>query len=211
MIKPSSILLFAFVLFSANTFASDYRKTAINKAGDQKIDYTITKIVDGSGDSNYLIEYQIVTQVNSSIPQVKSVMDDVSRYKNFTGDDSSEAIGLNSHGEDILYFFTKAPWPIRSFEKVLTLQSSENKTSSSTREVQYRMWATPNALEMGKTQRFEKFETTYVFSELDEGTINVTMSSKFVTPFRIPGWMVKASFPGTIFDLMDALVFEIHS
>jgi hypothetical protein len=88
---PSGIITLCILFLSANVLAqTEEWKSAESKDGKIKTKYNISKRIDETGNQVPLIQYTATTTENVSMRRCVELMKDVSKHKEFQGDDVSK-------------------------------------------------------------------------------------------------------------------------
>lgn len=187
-------LMIVFTIFVNNAvFADNGWKT--EKVGDGKItvQYHISKRTDENGKKVPLIEYIVTTTDNVDFSKCIALMKDVSRHKEFTGDFKSEKVQEISENQSINYYYAKASWPLSDNDCVLKMVISED---SSMKTAQVTMTAEPTLYKTTEVNRITYQHTVYSFKDVGDGKTEVTISMKISPPYKVPGFLINAGFPG---------------
>ncbi len=178
-------------------------KTEKSKDGKITAKYKISKRTDKNGDKLPLIEYTSTTIDGISMQNCISLIKDVSKHKEFEGDDVSKKIKTISENEWIIYYYTKGPGPFPDSDCVLKMTFSEGTTG---KIAVFNVTAAPSMFEKTKARRFTYYNYMYTFKDLENGKVEVTLTVKMSPPFKVPLWMVRAAFPDGAFKTLRNIV-----
>lgn len=191
--KTGPIILYGFFL-STNILAQTAEwKTKEIDNGKITVSYRISDRIDGSGDKVPLIEDSSVTIASLDIDDLISLLKDVSRHREFTDDHISEKTSTISDSEWVVYYYSKNPWPVANSDCVARMTFSENKLE---KRAIFRLIAAPAEFRKGDVNRMTHYNVTYTLRELNDGTVEITMTGKASPPMKVPLWLIKSAFPG---------------
>lgn len=168
-------------------------KTAKLDDGKITVQYNISTRTDEKGDEVPLIEYIAKTTDSVSMRKCISLMKDVSKHKEFTGDNVSEKVQTISENEWVVYYYSNSPWPLPDNDCVQKMTISEDTTEKT---ALFTFIAAPTMFDKKNVKRITYQDTTYAFKDLGNGKVEVTTTMKITPPMKVPHWMIKANFPG---------------
>ena len=180
------------ILAVAALAAQDW-KTARLDDGKISVRYRISERNSESGDKVPLIEDISTTIAEVNLSSCVSLMKDLPKHKDFTGDYSSEVIKVISGNEWIIYYYTRNPWPIPDSDCVAIMSFSEN-TERGTAD--FKLSAAPDLLEGRKVNRMSFFDFAYSFRNLGNGTVGIVVTGRTSPPVKVPLWLINSAFPG---------------
>lgn len=189
------LIIFGLIFQSVNSMAQgDGWKTKTTDGGKITVSYRISEKLDENGKKNLFIEDSTTSTVdNISIDKFISLMKDISKHKEFTGDYLSKEVKAISANEWIIYYYTKNPWPIDNSDCVMKMTFTENKEQKT---AIFNLVATPTEYEKTNLNRAFLFNLVYIFQDLGNGKIKIIVNGKSSPPVKVPVWLVKAAFPG---------------
>jgi len=122
-------------------------KTAELDGGKISVRYNISGQTSENGDACLLIQDTKRTIDHPDFEKCVSMMKDVSRHSEFTGDYSSEIIKRISDNEWLVYYYTKNPWPLSDSDCAARMVLTENLAEKT---AVFTFTATPDAKETKK-------------------------------------------------------------
>lgn len=198
------LFLFCIVFINTNLFAQTDDWTIVKTKDDKiTVKYNISNRTDENGDIVPLIEYSVTTVDSVSMQNCISVLKDVSKHKEFHGDDVSIKIKAITENEWILYYYIKGMGPIPDFDCVVKMTISDDKLR---KMAVFTLIAAPLQFEKKDVKRFTYYNETITFKDLENGNVELTVTSKVTPPIKVPVWMMKAGFPDTAYDVVRKIV-----
>ena len=201
---PSGIITLCILFLSANVLAqTEEWKSAESKDGKIKTKYNISKRIDETGNQVPLIQYTATTTENVSMRRCVELMKDVSKHKEFQGDDVSKKVKAISDNDWILYYFTKRAGLFPGSDCVVRMAISED---SNKKTVIFTLDAAPAMFEKTEEKRFKCYSQKFAFEEKGIDNVKITVTAKMSPTFAVPVWMIQAAFPRGAFDVLQKFV-----
>lgn len=200
------IILFLFCIVFINTnLSAQTDDWTIAKTKDDKttVKYNISSRTDENGDLVPLIEYTVTTTDIVNMQNCISVLKDVSKHKEFHDDDVSIKIKAITENEWILYYYIKGMGPIPDSDCVVKMTIFEDVMK---KMAVFTLTAAPSLFEKKDVKRFTYYNESITFKDLENGKVEITVSSKVTPPIKVPVWMMKAAFPETAYDVVRKIV-----
>jgi hypothetical protein len=172
---------------------------------DGKIEakYRISERIDENGARVTLIEDNSTTTDSLSLQQCIAFMKDVSKHKQFTDDKISKMVRALSDSSWVVYYYTDNPWPINNSDCVAIMKYTVNPDNNS---ASFAFVAAPNEYESGNVSRITYYSITYLFEDLGNGTVKITMNGRTTPPVKVPLWLIKSAFPKAPAEALRKLV-----
>lgn len=204
-LKNFNLYVLLVVFMAGMTFAGKPAKWETKKSRDGQItaEYKISKWFDKKGDDYALIEYKAKTVASVSVEKCVDIMKEVSNHAKIQGDKESKKIKEISENEWITYNYSKLPWPMKDVDCVTKMTFSENKEDKS---ASFAFMAAPDMYEKKEVRRMVIYDVKYSFKEMGDGKVEILTTAKMCPMIKAPMWMIKGSFPGTTFKLIEKLV-----
>lgn len=199
-----SLLIAVMALWGSRAWAEgkDWKEKKSDD-GRTTVRWNISTRTDEKGGKSPLIEYEAFTTDTLSLSKCIALMKDVSKHKEFQGDQESRSLQAHPDSGWLLYYFTKGPGFIPNSDCVLRMDFAEDTAK---KEAVFTLTATPALYERTKAKRINLYDRTYVFRDLGNGSVRMTVQSKASPSFYVPQWMMNAAFPGAGFDLIRKFV-----
>lgn len=183
--------------------------TEFSKDGNIKVEYSVYKIKDGSGDQKQIIEYKTSTTSELSFEKCIKMMANISNHKDFSDDtEDSYKIRDLSENESLVYYYIDAPWPMPNADCVSIMSIIEDKGNNS---IRFELIAAANEYEMQDVKRMTNSVATYSFKKINENDVAVTIYSRFTPVATAPDWLVKTWFPKGPIEIMENIIALIKS
>jgi len=177
--------------------------TETTKDGKVTVNSRISKRTDDKGEEVQLIEYEATTTASVGIRNCISVVKDVSKHKEFMDDELSKKVETISDNEWVIYYYTNSPWPMPDNDTVAKMDFSEDETEG---VATFTVTAAPSMFEMGDVDRMTYYNVTYVFKDLGNGEVEMTVIGKMSPTVQAPAWMVSSWFPEGPADILRGIV-----
>lgn len=201
--KQMKLLSISFVFFIIMPSNSQTKSWIHDKSKDNRISvkYRISKQIIDNEKSIPLIEYSV--QANTKVPLSNFIklMKNVSKHKQFEGDDNSELIRKLSDNEWLIYYYTKGRGPIPDSDCLLNMSISNNQNVSIVTIVSSHLEE-----KKSKARRIKNYKYVYSFNENGDGTTSIVIDVKVSPPFAVPTWMIKTSFPKAPFKFCQNII-----
>lgn len=168
-------------------------KTKITDHGKISVKYSISERADENGTIVPLIEDIATTTAAVAMQNCISLMKNISRHREFTGDAISKNIRTVSENEWIIYFYSDNPWPIADSDCAARMSFSEDKIAKT---ATFTITAAPEMYEKQRVKRMTYYNVTYTFKDLGNGNVEITLAGKSSPAVKVPRWVISAAFPG---------------
>ena len=189
-------LFFPFLLFFNIGIQAQTNQWKVKTLFDEHIElkYRISKRIDDTGVRVALIEDYTTTTDSLCMHKCISFMKDVTKHKHFAGDKISKFVRSISDSTWIVYYYSDNPWPVRNSDCVALMrftESPDNKTAI------FSLTAAPTEYESKGVNRMTNYNITYLFEDLANGKVRITMTGRTSPPVKVPLWLIKSAFPKT--------------
>ena len=202
------VLAFCIMLFSTSMIAQTQKwKDAKTKDGKISTKYKISSRTNENGEDVPLIEMVTTAIEKISIDKCIALARNVSRHKDFHGDDSSNLVKVISDHEWVLYYYTEGTLFSPDADGVYTMTFNEDPLG---KIASFRIEAAPTLVEERGVKRVTYLNETFTFKDLGNGLIQITMTSNMSPAFQVPGWILKMSFPDLAFKVMENFIKLAH-
>lgn len=155
------------------------------------------------GNTFPLIEYETITRDYLSFQKCISIMKDVSKHGEFLDLKTQETIKILAPDEWVNYYVFSAPWPFSPTECVVKVNYKENVHDNT---AVFNMTAAPEMMKKTAFKRFDYYNYTYVFKDLGNNQVEITIISKMSLPFSVPLWLLRSALPESASDPLQKLV-----
>jgi hypothetical protein len=193
MKKPNLTLLIA--LFISLAYGQKQSDDWLSKDLDEgkiTVKYRISEHTDSVGDKFIQIEDYATLTDSISYQKCISLMQDIERHNEFTGDHMSKKVKTITDNECIIYYYSKNPWPIANSDCVAKMVFSEDTVNHIAKFI---IVATPDAYDLKDVNRMINFKVEYVFEDLGNGLVKIKVEGKSSPPVNVPLWVIKSAFP----------------
>lgn len=119
-------------------------------------------------------------------------MKDVSRHREFSGDQISKKVRDLSDSTCIVYYYTKNPWPLANSDCVSEMK---DRIDTMNKSAEFILTAAPEAYPLADVNRMIHYKVSYSFKYLDDDTIEIKVKGRTSPPVKVPFWLVKSAFP----------------
>jgi hypothetical protein len=179
-------------------------KSKIIDKGTTTVKYCISKRIDEKGKNAPLIQ-DITKSIISGISLEKCIalMKDIPKHKYFTGDYISKLVKTISENEWIIYYYTKNPLFIGNSDCVCKMLFEEDKDQ---KIVKFTLEATPSAYKHENVKRMDYYNVAYMFKEIENGKIEITLTGKSTPPVKVPIFVIKSAFPGVPLNAVKKII-----
>jgi hypothetical protein len=175
--------------------------TAIRDDGAIAVRYRISQRAGENGKDITIIEDETTTVAAVDFRALVALMMDVARHREFTGDRTSEVVRDISDHEQLIYYYTRNPWPIADSDCVAVMAFSVHPATAT-----FRITAAPTMLESRGVNRMTLYNITFTFKDLGDGTVEITEAGISSPPVAVPLWLIRSAFPKAPADSMRKLV-----
>lgn len=150
-----------------------------------------------------VVEYTATVKTQLNMRSLRAIFNNASVHKDFMGSKSSVKIKTVSDDENIVYHFYKGVWPYPSSDLVVRMLYEEDAMK---KVIRYTLVAEPSLLENKGIRRLTHFNATYSFAELRDGTVEITLTSKFTPAVQLPVFIANTWFPEGPAGYLDGIV-----
>jgi hypothetical protein len=197
-------IMLLMIFFNLTGFAQTQEwKTETADNGKITVKYNVSERTDEKGESSLLIEYTATTSDSLSMQNCISLMNNVSRHREFTDDKISEKVKTISGNEWVVYYYSKNPWPVEDYDCVAKMTFTENPADKT---AVFTLTAVPSIYEKKDVKRMTNYDLSYSFKDLQDGKVEIVLNARMVPAVKFPRWMVKAAFPGVAVDWIQKFV-----
>ena len=202
--QKTGIILFGLVFFSTYLSAQTTEwKTATSKDGKVTAKYNFSTRINENEDKVPVVETLATTIENIPIENVVSLMKDISKHKDFRGEETSKLIEQISENEWIIYYYKEksliAPAVDGSYIMIFE-EDKKNKTATFT------ITADPTLVKETDASRITYAKEIYSFKELNGNQLEITIKTTVSPGFKVPAMLMKKVFPKKIFDNMNKFI-----
>jgi hypothetical protein len=192
--KNVTIITFLLLYQCLYMFAQDGEwNTGSSKDGKVEVKYRFTHQVDSNAQEILIIEDISILKDNLDFNKCISLMKEVSKHKEFTGDHITKKVRETPDSSYIVYYYTKNPWPIANSDCVALMTYHLNSTE---KMAEFILTAAPDEYPMGDVNRMVHYRVSYLIQDLGDGTVEITVKGKTSPPVKVPFWLIKSAFPG---------------
>ncbi len=201
------LILFLFLiiaLFASDTYSQDTEWTLESSAdGKTTVQSRVYYEEYNKGEEWKIIEYSATT-TRVSLQNCVAVIQDASLHKLFfSNTEVSDKINDISENEFLIYYFYNAPWPLPNSDCVSRIRILpdilENKVTVSAS-------AEPDLFEDKDVERAKLNNFTFIFQELRNEEVVITLYSKFSPVISAPNWMINAWFPKGPIEILERFI-----
>ena len=187
------IIIISLILLNANMLAQSKEwETEKTKDGKITVKYSISNHTGVNGKDEQLVEYVATTATSANMKKLISIMNDVSKHKEFMGQKESIKIKTFSENECVVYYFYKGVWPYPSSDVVAKMIYNEEAAK---RAATFTLTGAPTMFEDKGVRRMDNYNLTYLFKEAENGNVEITITSKFTPAVQLPAFIMKTWFP----------------
>jgi len=181
------------IFISSNIFAQTSEwTTEKTKDGTIKVVSKISKRIDDIDGEVQLIEYVATTIANVSMKSCISIMKDISKHKEILNEEVSELLETISDNEWLVYYYFDAPWPIPNSDCVTKMSFLEDRIN---KIATFNIIAEPSSYGLKNVKRLNYYNVSYIFKDLENGSVEITSTAKLTPAIQAPDWIVKNFFP----------------
>lgn len=203
------VLMICIIFFNTDIIAQTKEwKTAKTKDGKISAKYNISTRTNEAGEEVPLIESVTNATEKISIEKCIALMKNVSKHKDFHGDDVSKTIKSLSENKWVIYYYTEGNMFTPDADGVYTMTSAEDPSGKTT---VFTIAATPTLIEKKDMKRVSYLNEVVSFKDLGNGTTQITMTSNMSPAFQVPAWILKMSFPDALYDVMQKFIKLAHN
>jgi hypothetical protein len=198
------------IIFFNTTLMAQTKEWKNEKTKDGKISakYNISTRADDDGEEVPLIESVTTISEKISIDKCVALMKNVSKHKDFHGDDMSKTIKSLSDNKWIIYYYTEGNMFTPDADGVYTMTATEDPSGKT---AMFTITAAPTLLEKKDVKRVTYLTEAFNFKDLGNGTTQITMTSNMSPAFQVPAWILKMSFPDALYDVIQKFVKLAHN
>jgi hypothetical protein len=167
-------------------------KTVTTDGGKITVKYCISQQTDERGKKITTIEDHTRIVDSLGMNNCISLMKNISRHKEFTGDCISEMVKAVSDSECLIYYYSDNPWPIANSDCVALMTFAENKAENT---AVFTLTAEPSGYKKVSVNRMIRYNVTYSFKDLGNGQVEITVTGKTSPPVKVPLFIIKLAFP----------------
>jgi|ERR1035437_9380836 hypothetical protein len=186
-------VIVSFVLLNTTIFAQTKEwKTEKTKDGKITVKYCISTRIGVNSKEEQLVEYVASTTTNTTMKKLISIIKDVSKHKDFMGPLTSNKLNTLSENECIVYYFFKGVWPYPSSDLVAKMTCNKEAIK---KIAMFSFTATPTLFEDKGVRRLDFYYLTYQFRDLENGNVEIIITSKFTPAVQLPAFILSTWFP----------------
>ena len=187
------ITIICLIFINTNIFAQAKEwKTEKTKDGKITVKYSVSKRTGLNGKENQMVEYVATTITNANIKKLVAIMNNVLKHKEFMGQKISAKVKTLKDNECIVYYFYKGVWPYPSSDIVAKMIFNEEVDK---KIATFSLTATPTMFEDNGVKRLDYYNLTYVFKEIENGNVEITIMAKFTPAVQLPAFIMSTWFP----------------
>ena len=205
-IEYSVILLFLMMLLPGSHAISQDKEWTHEISEDEKtsVQSRVYYDKDENGEERKIIEYSARTVASVSLQNCEAVMKDASLHKVFFNNtEVSDKISDLSENDFLIYYFYDAPWPLPNSDCVSRIRIM---TDSIEKKVTVSSTAEPNSFEDKDVARAKLNNFTFIFRELNNEDVEITLNSTFSPVILAPKWMIHAWFPEGPHKILELII-----
>lgn len=206
MTRIVQIVFAALCLFfiNINTYAQTKKwETEKTKDGKVTVKYGFSERIGTKGEEEQVVEYVATTTAVANIKKLVAIMKDVSKHKEFMGQETSSKIKSISEDECIVYYFYKGVWPYPNSDLVEKMTYREDAGKKTTT---FSLTAAPTLLEDKGVKRLDFYNLTYLFKEIGNGVVELTLAAKFTPAVQLPAFIMSSWFPDGPADYLTGII-----
>jgi hypothetical protein len=190
----TQIQLIMYIVCLGSTISAQVKewKTETTDGGKITVQYCISQHTDVNGRKITTIEDHTMIVDSISMQSCISLMKNISKHKEFTGDYISEIVKTMSDSEWIVYYYSKNPWPIANSDCVAKMVFCENKAAKT---AVFTLTAEPSGYKKVSVNRMTHYNVTYSFKDMGNGQVEIIITGKTSPPVKVPLCIIKSAFP----------------
>lgn len=203
--RPISLIILCLMCLNITivAHAKDWKTETLDD-GTITVQSKISKRTDDNDEKVQLIEYIVTTTTDDvSLQSYLALLKDVSKHHVFQDDKESKIVKTISEYEWIVYYYTDAPWPFSDSDCVAHMTFAEDPMEKT---AVFTFTAAPDMFEKQKVKRMTYYNMTYVFKDVGNGRVEITITAQMSPTERVPGWMISAAFPDAAADVVRKVV-----
>jgi len=200
------LLLFLITtLFASDTFSQDLDWTyESSDDGKTTVQSRVYYEECEKGEESKIIEYSAKTTAKVSLQNCVAVIRNAASHKIFfSNTEVSDKINDISGNEFLIYYFYNAPWPLPNSDCVSRIRILPDSLES---KVTVRASAEPDLYEDRDVARAKLNNFTFIFQELRNEEVEITLYSKFSPVISAPKWMINAWFPNGPIEILERFI-----
>jgi hypothetical protein len=187
------IILTSLFFINTNLFSQTVEwKTEKTKDGKITVKNRISKRTGANGKEEQLVEYVATTTTSASMKNLISIVKDVSKHKEFMSQETSIKVKALSDYECIVYYFYQGFWPYPSSDIVAKMIYKEDVAK---RIASFTLTSAPSMLEDKGVKRLDFYNLTYTFKDIENGNVEITITTKFTPAVQLPSFIMSSWFP----------------
>jgi len=200
------VLMLCIVFFNLSIQAQTKEwKNAKTKDGKISTKYYISTRSNEIGEKVPLIESVTTSTEKIGIEKCISLMKNVSKHKDFHGDNSSKLITTISENQWVVYYYTEGTKFSPNSDGVYAMTFTEDKLKKT---AAFTLNAEPTLYEKKDkdVKRVTYSNEVLTFKDLGNSMVEITMTAKMSPAFPVPAWIMKMSFPEPLFEVMKNFI-----
>lgn len=161
---------------------------------------------DNSGKELLMLEYVATSIAEVELNSCIALLKDVSKQSEYVENaEYCKKIKDISENEWLIYSYLNPPWPVPNLDCVSILKFTENKTEKT---AIFSSSSKPDMYEDKGVTRMIVNSSKYIFKDLGNGKVKITISAKFSPAVNAPEWLIKGWFPNGPTKIMEGIIKE---